>query len=83
VVYQVIKGLVFATCSTLPRNQRVLEQVVRDAGSDRFAFDIVYSAVSQRDLADEVTNWDGFDSERVKKVFGDRMRARNPTPVQE
>jgi len=59
-----------------PTFQRVLERVVRDAGSDRFASDIVYSAVSQRDLADEVTNWDGFDSERVKKVFGDRMKSQ-------
>jgi KAP family P-loop domain len=84
VVYQVIKGLVFALAARSqgsPTFQRVLELLVQEAGSDRFASDIVFSSVSQRNSAEEVTNWDGFDSNRMKEIFGDRMRARHPKPV--
>ncbi len=83
VVYIVMKGVVFALAARLqgtPELQRVLENVVQRAGSDRFASDIVYSSVSKKS-ADEVTNWDGFDSEHIKKVFGHRMRLRHPKPV--
>jgi predicted KAP-like P-loop ATPase len=86
VVYQVIKGVVFALAARVqgtPEFQRVLEDAVRKAGSDRFASDIVYSSVSSRAAADEVSNWDGFDPEQIKKVFGDRMRLRHPQPVSE
>jgi len=84
VVYQVIKGVVFALAARFqgtPELQRVLQDVVQKAGSDRFASDIVYSCVSKREAADEVTNWDGFDSEQIKMVFGHRMRLRHPKPV--
>jgi len=86
VVYQVIKGVVLALAARFqgtPELQRVLQDVVEKAGSDRFASDIVYSSVSSRGAADEVTNWDGFDSEQIKKVFGMRMRLRHPKPVSE
>ena len=86
VVYQVIKGVVFALAARsqgTPELQRLLQDVVQKAGSDRFASDIVYSSVSARDTADEVTNWDGFDSEQIKKAFGHRMRLRHPVPVSE
>jgi hypothetical protein len=86
IAYQVIKGLVLALAARFqktPELQRVLEHVVQRAGSDRFASDIVYSSVSGRESADEVTNWDGFDSEQIKRVFGRRMRLRHPTPVSE
>lgn len=84
VAYQVIKGVVLALGARFqgtPGLQQVLQQVVRKAGSDRFASDIVYSSISARDTADEVTNWDGFDSEQLKKAFGERMRQLHPTPV--
>jgi hypothetical protein len=84
VAYQVIKGVVLALAARFqetPELQRVLQALVQNAGSDRFASDIVYSSVSAREGADEVTNWDGFDSERIKKVFGHRMRLRHPKPV--
>jgi hypothetical protein len=86
VVYLVIKGVVFALAARFqgtPALQQVLQDVVQKAGSDRFASDIVYSSVSARNTADEVTNWDGFDPEQIKKVFGQRMRLRHPKPVSE
>jgi hypothetical protein len=86
VVYQVIKGVILALAARFqgtPELQLALEDVVRKAGSDRFASDIVYSSVSSRGAADEVTNWNGFDSEQIKRVFGDRMRLRHPKPVSE
>ena len=61
--------------------QAVLAEVVQAAGSDMFASDIVYSSVSAREKADEITNWSGFDAEAIKKVFGTRMRSRHPKPV--
>ncbi len=86
VVYLVIKGIVFALAARFqgtPALQRVLQDVVQKAGSDRFASDIVYSSASARGTADEVTNWDGFDPEEIKKVFGRRMRLRHPKPASE
>jgi hypothetical protein len=86
IAYQVIKGVVFILAARLqgtPELQRLLEDVVQKAGSDRFASDIVYSCVSARKSADEITNWDGFDSEQIKKVFGHRMRLRHSRPVSE
>ena len=59
----------------------MLDLVVKEAGSDRFASDIVYSSVSARNLANEVTNWDGFDADQIKKAFGQRMRLRHQKPV--
>ncbi len=84
IIYQVIKGLVFALAARSQGSQdfqRMLDLVVKEAGSDRFASDIVYSSVSARNLADEVTNWDGFDADQIKKVFGQRMRLRHQKPV--
>jgi hypothetical protein len=84
VVYQVIKGLVFSIAARFQgtkQMQEVLEQVVESAESDRFASDVVYSSVSERSLADEVTDWKSFDPEEMKKTFGKRMRLRHPRPV--
>lgn len=84
VVYQVIKGLIFALAARSqggPDFQRLLDQVVKKAGSDRFASDIVYSSVSARNSADEVTSWDNFEADQIKKAFGQRMRLRHQTPV--
>jgi hypothetical protein len=86
VAYQVTKGLVLALAARsqgTPELQRVLEDVVLSAGSDRFASDIVYSSVSQRQSTDEITDWKGFDDEHIKKVFGQRMKRRHPKPVSE
>jgi hypothetical protein len=86
VAYQVIKGLVLALAARfeeIPKLQKLLENVVEKAGSDGFAADIVYSSVSGRNNADEITSWTGFDVEHMKKVFGQRMRQRHPTPVSE
>jgi hypothetical protein len=86
VAYIVMKGLVFALAArsqASPNFQRVLDKVVTEAGSDRFASDIVHSSVSKRDLADEVTSWDSFDADQIKKTFGQRMRLRHQTPVKE
>jgi hypothetical protein len=84
VAYQVIKSVVFALAARLqgtPAMQQVLQDVVQKAGSDRFASDVVYGCVSARQSADEVTNWDGFDPEQIKNVFGQRMRLRHIRPV--
>jgi hypothetical protein len=84
IAYQVTKGLVFALAARFQGTselQRVLENVIESAGSDRFASDIVYSCVSARDTANEVTNWNSFDTEKIKKVFGQRMRLRHQKPV--
>ncbi len=86
IAYQVIKGLVLALAARFqgtPELQRVLQDAVQKAGSDRFASDIVYSSVSAREASDEVTNWDGFEPEQIKKAFGRRMRLRHPKPVSE
>ena len=86
VAYIVIKGLVFALAARLqggPDFQLVFDQVVTEAGSDRFASDIVNSSVSRRELADEVTSWDSFDADKIKRTFGQRMRLRYQTPVKE
>jgi KAP family P-loop domain len=86
VVYLVIKGLTFALAARSqgsPNFQRVLAQVVKEAGSDRFASDIVNSSVSTGHLADEVTSWDGFDTDQIKKTFGQRMHLRYQMPVKE
>jgi hypothetical protein len=84
IVYQVIKSIVLALAARFqgtPELQRVLQDIVQRAGSDRFASDIVYSSVSARDSADEVINWKGFDDEQMKKAFGRRMKLRHPNPV--
>jgi hypothetical protein len=86
VAYIVIKGLVFALAARFqggPDFQLVLDQVVTEAGSDRFASDILNSSVSERNLADEVTSWDGFDTDQIRKAFAQRMRQRHQTPVKE
>jgi hypothetical protein len=84
VVYQVTKGLVFALAARSqkhPEFQRILDQVVKEAGSDRFASDIVFSSVTAGNLADEVGSWDGFEADQIKKTLGQRMRLRYQTPV--
>jgi hypothetical protein len=84
IAYQVTKGVVLSLASRFqgtPQMQRVLDDVVERAGSDRFASDIVYSSVSARETTDEVTNWEDFDAEQIKKVFGGRMRLRHAPPV--
>lgn len=84
IVYQVAKGVIFALAARLqrtPHMQKLLEKVIQEAGSDRFASDIVYSSVSQRDTADEITNWSGFNDGDIKNAFGKRMRLRHPKPV--
>ena len=63
--------------------QRVLEDVVLKAGSDGFAADIVYSTVSKRQYADEISDWKDFDIELMKEAFGKRMRLRHSVPVSE
>ncbi len=86
VAYLVIKGLVFALAARLQGGsdfQLVLDQVVTEAGSDRFASDIVFSSVSRRDLADEITSWDAFNADQIKKTFAQRMRLGHQTPVKE
>jgi hypothetical protein len=55
--------------------------VVKEAGSDRFASDIVFSSVTAGNLADEVGSWDGFEADQIKKTLGQRMRLRYQTPV--
>jgi KAP family P-loop domain len=84
IAYQVLKGDVLALAAHFqgtPELQAVLADVVQAAGSDMFASDIVYSSVSARRSADEITNWNGFDAEAIKRVFGARMRLRHPRPV--
>jgi hypothetical protein len=84
VVYQVTKGLVLTLAARFqgtPQLQLVLQDVVLNSASDGFASDIVNSSVSARKTADEITNWNGFLPEQMKKVLGDRMRRRHPTPV--
>jgi hypothetical protein len=84
IAYLVLKGDVLALAAHFqgtPELQAVLEEVVQAAGSDMFASDIVYLSVSARQKADEITNWNGFDAEAIKKVFGARMRLRHPKPV--
>jgi len=84
IAYQVAKGLVLTLAARFQGTselQRVLEDVVLKAGSDRFASDIVYSTVSQRKYADEITDWKDFDAEQIKKAFGQRMKLRHPKPV--
>jgi hypothetical protein len=84
IAYQVLKGVVLALAARFqgtPELQEVLREVVQAAGSDGFAAEIVYSSVSARDHADEITNWKGFDSEAIKKAYGQRMRLRHLTPV--
>jgi hypothetical protein len=84
IAYQVLKGDVLALAAHFqgtPELQAVLAEVVQAAGSDMFASDIVYSSVSAREKADEITSWSGFDTEAIKKVFGTRMRSRHPKPV--
>jgi hypothetical protein len=84
IAYQVLKGDVLALAAHFqgtPELQAVLAEVVQAAGSDMFASDIVYSSVSAREKADEITSWSGFDAEAIKKVFGTRMRSRHPKPV--
>ena len=73
IAYQVLKGDVLALAAHFqgtPKLQEVLAEVVQAAGSDMFASDIVYSSVSAREKADEITNWNGFDAEEIKKAFG-------------
>lgn len=51
IAYQVIKGVVLTLAARFqetPELQRVLQDVVQKAGSDRFASDIVYSSVTER-----------------------------------
>jgi len=84
IAYQVLKGDVLALAAHFqgtPELQAVLADVVQAAGSDLFASDIVYSSVSARERADEITNWNGFDAEAIKEAFGRRMRLRHPRPV--
>jgi len=84
IAYQVLKGDVLALAAHFqgtPKLQEVLAEVVQAAGSDMFASDIVYSSVSAREKADEITNWNGFDAEEIKKAFGSGMRLRHPRPV--
>ena len=75
IAYQVLKGDVLALAAHFqgtPKLQEVLAEVVQAAGSDMFASDIVYSSVSAREKADEITNWNGFDAEEIKKAFGSK-----------
>lgn len=84
IAYQVMKGVVLALAARFqgtPEFQTVLEEVVHGAGSDGFAAEVVYSTVSARDTADEITNWKGFDPEAIKKAYGQRMRLRYSPPV--
>ena len=85
IAYLVIKALVLSAAARFQRTpelQGFLEEVVQKAASDRFASDIVYSAVSDKDSdVHGVTNWKGFDDEKMKRVFGERMRLRHPKPV--
>lgn len=84
IVYIVAKSVVFAVASKFQGTnemQRILEDVVRGAASDRFASDIVFSSVSQRETADEIASWNGFDTVEMQRVFGERMRSCHPAPV--
>jgi hypothetical protein len=84
VAYQVLKGVVLALAARFqgtPELLEVLREVVQAAGSDGFAADIVYSSVSARGHADEITNWNGFDSDALRRAYGQRMRLRHLTPV--
>jgi hypothetical protein len=82
--YQVLKGVVLAIAARFQGTtemQVVLSEVVRVASSDRFASDIVYSLVSARNTADEISNWKEFDAQAIKNAYGERMRLRHLRPV--
>ena len=81
VAYIVTKALVFALAARFqggPDFQLVLDQVVTEAGSDRFASDIVHSSVSRTELADEVTSWDSFDADQIKKDLWSKNAPTSP-----
>jgi hypothetical protein len=82
----VVKDLTFALAARSqgnPNFQHILERVVKEAGSDAFASDIVHSSVSTGHLAEEVKSWDGFDTDQIKTTFGRRMRLHYQMPVKE
>lgn len=84
IAFIVTKSLVFALLSRFQGSaklQEALEEVILKTDSDRFASDITYSCVSARNTADEISDWAGVDSEKIKGFFGDRMRSRHPKPV--
>ncbi len=84
IAYVVTKGLLFELAGRhqgTEKMQQLLQDLVLKSGTDHLASDIVYSTVSERKGADEITNWSGFDPEQMKATFGKRMRIHHLRPA--
>jgi hypothetical protein len=83
-VYIQAEGLVLECAARFQGSaslQKTLLELIADAGSNRFASDVVFRFTPKGEGATElVTDWTGVDAEELKTAYAERMRSRYKRP---
>ncbi len=58
-----------------------MSRLISEAGSDRFASEIVFYSTNNRTNNNIISNWTGVDESKLKDAFAQRMRERHPVPM--